>query len=510
MEIPYTVQARPDTGLWNAKVGIWLFLASEVMLFGGLFSAYIFLRIGADFPWPVHVLTVKWGFVNTLVLIFSSVTVLQAWLALKMRKYSTYQMWMGLTIACSLAFLCIKAVEYNDKFHHYGVRLQDGSVLEGHLPDEGYSVAFGEVKTVTLAARKNLLGLGDHNLPFYTPGSDGAFLSFLKEGKAEFKDVKLYVGDQVVADVEGGKTITITPSEVTRLLGLAVAEAKKADQKAQVEVAAKNKASGKFETAPLKEASVKMTAVSPLNFVINPHKLADYSASKATFKDGTELEGKLIDDTLRLKADKVDLRRLFDVKKDNVDKAIAAVESADAWRILGVEQKEKFVKHVAEEKEKFHKDHPKQKNPMLNADFVRETFTMELEGGAGHEAAPAKAEVGASHKAAESGESAPAHKAESGGHGGHALLPIPKKDIAFYSNFTPKYNNYFAIYFALTGLHGLHVLAGAIVLGHFLFFGKKIYQKNPEHLANRVETGGLFWHFVDLIWIFLFPLLYLM
>lgn len=44
MEIPYTVNARPDTGLYNAKVGIWLFLASEVMLFGGLFSSYVFLR----------------------------------------------------------------------------------------------------------------------------------------------------------------------------------------------------------------------------------------------------------------------------------------------------------------------------------------------------------------------------------------------------------------------------------------------------------------------------------
>src|SRR5437762_12742293 len=47
MEIPYTISTRPDTGLWNAKIGIWLFLASEVMLFGGLFSADIFLRIDA-------------------------------------------------------------------------------------------------------------------------------------------------------------------------------------------------------------------------------------------------------------------------------------------------------------------------------------------------------------------------------------------------------------------------------------------------------------------------------
>ena len=37
MQIPYEVQARPDTGLYKAKLGIWLFLASEVMVFGGLF-----------------------------------------------------------------------------------------------------------------------------------------------------------------------------------------------------------------------------------------------------------------------------------------------------------------------------------------------------------------------------------------------------------------------------------------------------------------------------------------
>ena len=48
MEIPYTVKPRPDTGLYNAKLGIWLFLASEVMLFGALFSSYVLLRVGAE------------------------------------------------------------------------------------------------------------------------------------------------------------------------------------------------------------------------------------------------------------------------------------------------------------------------------------------------------------------------------------------------------------------------------------------------------------------------------
>jgi len=87
---------------------------------------------------------------------------------------------------------------------------------------------------------------------------------------------------------------------------------------------------------------------------------------------------------------------------------------------------------------------------------------------------------------------------------------LDKKDISFFSNFTPKLNTYYAIYFTLTGLHGLHVVAGALVLAWFWLFNGKLLKTNPEHLANRVEVGGLFWHFVDLVWIFLFPLLYLL
>ena len=51
MDIPYTVEVRRDTGLNNGKIGIWLFLASEVMLFGALFASYILIRTGAP-SWP--------------------------------------------------------------------------------------------------------------------------------------------------------------------------------------------------------------------------------------------------------------------------------------------------------------------------------------------------------------------------------------------------------------------------------------------------------------------------
>ena len=77
MDIPYTVEERPDTGLFNAKLGIWLFLASEVMLFGGLFSAYVFLRVGAPLgafhEWGLE-LNIPLATFNTLILITSSVT----------------------------------------------------------------------------------------------------------------------------------------------------------------------------------------------------------------------------------------------------------------------------------------------------------------------------------------------------------------------------------------------------------------------------------------------------
>ena len=75
IEIPYTVHPRPDTGVYNGKLGIWLFLASEVMLFGALFSTLVLLRTSAP-SWPhgKEILNVPLATVNTFVLIGSSVT----------------------------------------------------------------------------------------------------------------------------------------------------------------------------------------------------------------------------------------------------------------------------------------------------------------------------------------------------------------------------------------------------------------------------------------------------
>src|SRR5579883_2466580 len=110
MEIPYTVEPRQDTGLFNAKVGIWLFLASEVMLFGALFSSYILLRVGAaPGTWPHGWLNIPIGTLNTLVLISSSVTVVMAWASLKMNKFGQFKVFQAITILCAMTFVGIKS-----------------------------------------------------------------------------------------------------------------------------------------------------------------------------------------------------------------------------------------------------------------------------------------------------------------------------------------------------------------------------------------------------------------
>jgi cytochrome c oxidase subunit 3 len=165
MDIPYTSQSREDTGLYNAKLGIWLFLASEVMLFGALFSTYIMLRVGA-LPgyWPHGLLNIPIGTFNTAVLITSSVTVVLSWNALKLGDFAKYRKLQAVTLLCALGFLGIKSYEYREKFSHYEVWLKapitvkhgDHEVqtdrLLGHIEHNGAHQFFW--KTQTLAEKK--------------------------------------------------------------------------------------------------------------------------------------------------------------------------------------------------------------------------------------------------------------------------------------------------------------------------------------------------------------------
>ena len=68
---------------------------------------------------------------------------------------------------------------------------------------------------------------------------------------------------------------------------------------------------------------------------------------------------------------------------------------------------------------------------------------------------------------------------------------------------TPLTNTYWSFYYTATGLHALHVIGGMFIMALISFDLKK------GHNLHRVELIGLYWHFVDIVWIFLFPLLYI-
>jgi len=74
----------------------------------------------------------------------------------------------------------------------------------------------------------------------------------------------------------------------------------------------------------------------------------------------------------------------------------------------------------------------------------------------------------------------------------------------------PWHSTFLAIYFTLTGLHGIHIIGGIAVMAYLAGPGAKMWTRNQDQYTNRVEYTGLYWHFVDLVWIFLFPVLYLL
>jgi heme/copper-type cytochrome/quinol oxidase subunit 3 len=110
--------AETNTGISNAKLGIWSFLASEIMLFGGLISAYVILRSGSAHmvvP-PRSMMGVPLATFNTFALITSSVTMVLALAAIQEGNIARFQRWILCTIGGGLIFLCVKAYEYHHKW----------------------------------------------------------------------------------------------------------------------------------------------------------------------------------------------------------------------------------------------------------------------------------------------------------------------------------------------------------------------------------------------------------
>ena len=127
MSESHAISTDTVTGIPNGKLGIWVFLASEVMLFGAFISSYVILRTGSDFfiiP-PKEMLGVPLATLNTLVLITSSVTMVLALDAIEKDNVKGMIRYLWTTLILGCCFLGIKMYEYPHKWHE-GITISSG------------------------------------------------------------------------------------------------------------------------------------------------------------------------------------------------------------------------------------------------------------------------------------------------------------------------------------------------------------------------------------------------
>ena len=131
-----------------ASLGMWVFLATEIMFFGGMFCAYLIYRYWYyyEFAAGSRTLDIKWGTINTAVLICSSLTVALGVRAAQLGKRKLLVILLLLTLVFGLAFLGIKAVEWTTKFeeHHipgYSFHFEQAE-LQGHQLDPRHAQIF--------------------------------------------------------------------------------------------------------------------------------------------------------------------------------------------------------------------------------------------------------------------------------------------------------------------------------------------------------------------------------
>jgi cytochrome c oxidase subunit 3 len=148
-------EARVD----GSKLGMWLFLATELILFGGLFILYASYRFEypALFQTGSNELNLTLGTINTVVLITSSLFVALSILALEKERVRLSRLFLALTIFMGLAFMVIKGFEWGEKFRH-GLYPNAEHLLS---MEEGEILFFGLYYTMTgLHALHVLIGVG--------------------------------------------------------------------------------------------------------------------------------------------------------------------------------------------------------------------------------------------------------------------------------------------------------------------------------------------------------------
>ena len=372
-----------------AKLGIWLFLATEILLFGGLFCGYAVFRANHEdlFVWGEQFLDERYGAANTAVLLISSLTMAMAITFVQQEKKRLAMISLGITLVCAGIFMAIKSVEYEHKFHDHLLGGMAFYETSNHGDDMG----------------------GDHAAVVVTHGD-------AEHGKMLWNATCRSCHGATGEGVPGRGTVLNTSAYVHS----------HSDQEI---VAFVNKGRPASSSESVLHLDMPAKGGNPM---LKDQDIFDVVVYLRTL---------VIPDA--------------PVGEENNKTQIATTEVV----FTGSDITESFIDSI-----------PRSTIP---------------------------------HAAMATSALAPEGASEAQRMAVYERPKVPQLDEKRPANA----HLFFGLYFLMTGLHGIHVLIGMVVLIWLMWrlqrgdFTKRHY--------TAVECGGLYWHIVDVIWIFLFPLWYL-
>lgn len=452
------LQYQPSLPINNGKLFLWLFLSTEIMFFAGLIGTYIVLRFGAPTgTWPaphaVHLVETI-GALNTGVLLFSSVTIVMALEAAKNNQTGPAKGWFLATFVLGSVFLGVKAYEYNSKFQH------------GIYP----------------ALPRSLI-------------HEKADIYYLQAARLRLESLQKVYADAIAAKklpIPGGGPAPPAGATPEGAGGAAAAGTPPTDT-----------AQGAPPTEGQPSASPAASAYLDIADIQNEKERNDPDVQRYVL--ATNLLNHLIkfsEQVAATDADPVQRRAAMEL----VATAIYPIHHGEGGHQHFVDdlvsektrltnEKEKLVgdsRKLATEKEAL----SKQLTELEKAETPDEAALTKLK--ADMAALDTQIAAGALRIDAIDGRIRVQEELEKSDHGlneAHPWLRMPMK--------IPSGNMWASTYFLMTGFHAIHVLVGLIA------FALVLPKRLDATRANLIENIGLYWHFVDLVWIFLFPLLYL-
>ncbi|HUJ61968.1 MAG TPA: cytochrome c oxidase subunit 3 [Kofleriaceae bacterium] len=432
----------------SGKFGIWLFLAQEVLFFSALFVAYVLYRVhhGEIYSYAHKWLDVKYGAINTAVLIFSSLTAAWAVRCAQLNQRRGLIACIVITLMCACTFLGIKYIEYSHKVHEH--------ILFGRFFDP--CVSPGNVEMLT---KRNECP-GSKTTIEWSLDADGELA--LLDGKANKGCIE-------------GSTIDQDPHEPGVQADCAV------DEVLRHQVEKKDPKTG----AVVKDANGHIQ-----------YDWADVTSKSITTQCAEHLPWEH------------EAPQTFPCWRVAYQPAVCPDLTDADKRSHGAASRPQYAVLVE------FGDSLERSSDDASSSIAEHDFGEHARGVTGDLGIVIDAKCKAAPKAPPPPVDMFAEQPQAGFQlGQRAIHPVHIPTVEEEHELEaagppPEHTNLFlTIYFAMTGLHGIHVLFGVFVFLWLLIRAIK-GQFTPDYFGP-IDYAALYWHIVDLIWIFLFPLLYL-